>query len=122
MELVKVDTKDSKNPKEIALRDFIRFARKATQGIGDATESQARDLLQKLVKAGHLTAQEETKILHNLLVRVKSGRETFEKKVGDAISVASKKLVDLTTQELSRIEKQIADLEKKLDRVSKLKR
>lgn len=122
MELVKVDSKDTKNTKEIALRDFIRFARKATQGIGQSTEAQAKDLLGKLVRAGHLSQAEEGKILGTLFARMKHSRDYFEKRVGDAVSVASKKLVELSTRELARIEKHISELEKRLEKTSKTKR
>lgn len=122
MELVKVDQKEPKNNKEIALRDFVRFARKATQGIGASTEAEARDLLKKLMKFGHITPEQEEKLLSTLLGRMKQGREQFEKKIGESLQLATKKLIDISTKELSRIEKQISEIEKRMEKTSKVKK
>lgn len=122
MELVKVDQKEPKNNKEIALRDFVRFAKKATQGMGASTEAEARDLIQKLMKFGHITQDQERKLLSSLLGRMKSSREHFERNVGEALSLASKKLIDISTKELSRIEKQISEIEKRMEKASKTKK
>ena len=122
MELVKVDQKEPKSNKEIALRDFVRFAKKATQGMGASTEAEAKDLIQKLMKFGHITSDQEQKLLSSLVGKMKSSRDQFERRVGEALSLASKKLVEISTKELSRIEKQISDIEKRMEKTSKVKK
>lgn len=121
MELVKVDQRDAKNT-NIVFKDFVRFARRATHGIGQATEAEAKELLRKLTKAGHITSEQETFLMTSLLDRVKSSREKFEGQVASAIQTAAKKLVDLSSRELARIEKKIEELEKGIEKNSKTKK
>lgn len=122
MELVKVDQKSYKGTKDTVLTEFVRLARNVTHGIGEASETQARELLKKLAKAGHITADQETKLLHTLLGLMKQSKDRFELRVTNAIQMASKQMLEVSSKELERLEKKIVEFEKKIEKTSKLKR
>lgn len=119
VEMVKVDQKDSKGNKELVFKDFVRFAKKATHGIGRATESEAKELLKKLTKTGYINVAQEEKLLSSLLGRMKLSQEKFEERVAVAVQTAAKRMVEVASKEVSRIETQILELEKKIEKNSK---
>ena len=119
MELIKETSTNSLNtPSSTALQQFVEFSWKATRGLVDATETQVEQLVEKLSDTGRISPEQKAKLSTLVGQRLSDSRNTFLTTIDQHIKTATEKLAELTTQELTKLEATVAQLEKRVSQLT----
>ena len=88
-------------------------------GLAALTGEKIEELARDLAKAGNLSEREGRELVTELLKKSEQARKDLEKQVDQMVARGLKKLDIPTRQEVSRLERKIAKLEKQLQELLK---
>lgn len=108
--------------RETILRDFVRFSWKATRGLTTAAETEGRELIRRMTETGRITPEEEERLLKGLLGRMQESRRHFETRVDSAVRKAVERLNEISTRELTSLQAQVVDVERRVGELWSRKR
>ena len=121
MDMVAANVEVHRLNKEDVLGDFVRFSWRATRGLTTAAESEARDLVRKMVETGRVTQVEGDKLLATVTMKMQQSRTVFEERVDSSVRKATEKLKAISVKEVARLAEQVGELEKRLEKLQTTK-
>lgn len=118
MELVKDTSNTSTSPQHShAVSQLVEFSWKATRGLVEATENQVQQLVDRLVTAGKISAEERTRLVTLIDTRLTDSRKRFLQTIDAHVRTAVEKLSALSEQEINSLQASVADLEKRIQQL-----
>jgi polyhydroxyalkanoate synthesis regulator phasin len=114
MELTKETSTATSSPHSHALSQLIEFSWKATRGLVEETEGHVNSLVDRLVDAGKITAEDRSKLSSLIGQRMADSRKTFLQNIDAHVKTAVEKIAALSNSEVAQLEKDIAALEQKV--------
>lgn len=105
--------------RENIIRDFARFTWRATRGLGEVPETEANVVVRRLVEVGRVSSEQGDRILQGLSYRIQNSRRSFERRIEASVRTAADRLITAAHREVSRLQGQVADLERRVEKLKK---
>jgi len=118
MELTKETNTSNSSPHSQALSQLVELSWKATRGLVEETQTHVSNLIDRLVDAGKLSAEDRTKLSSLINQRMADSRKTFLQNIDGHVKTAVEKIAALSSSEVVQLEKDIAALEQRVAQLS----
>ena len=99
--------------------DVIKKAALLGMGMVSLTEDKMKELVEELEKKGEVSGKEGRELLDKLFSKVEAERKAGEDKIREIVAASLGKVNIATTEDLGKIEKKVAVLEKKVAELTK---
>lgn len=107
--------KTASKPAEKPVVDLIRKIGLLGVGIASLTREKAEKITKDLVKKGNITEAEGRKLTQDLIKKSMVATKNMETKINKELKKTIKSAKFATAEEVRRLEKKLAELEKRLD-------
>lgn len=104
--------------RETVLRDFVRFAWRATRGLTTAAESEGKELIRRMEESGRVSPEQSQYLVNQMSGRMNDSRHHFEETVSKSIDKVVMQMNEISTRELNSLNEQISNLERRLNDLS----